>query len=112
MAQGISLFITSLFALIPGPIIFGRIIDSTCLIWKNKCGRRGNCLLYDPVKFRYYLHISSAGFISIGVLFDFLIWYFGRSLDLFGDSSDDKLKTIEKKKEIGDSHENKPLTMK
>lgn len=111
MSQGLSLFITSLLALIPGPIIFGHIIDNTCLIWKNKCGRQGNCLLYDPVKFRYFLHLTSAAFISISAFFNILIWYYGRDLDLYGDSNDEKSIVIEKKKEISDSHENQPLNI-
>lgn len=88
LGQGFSLFTASLFALIPAPIIFGRIIDFTCLIWNHKCGRQGNCLLYDPVKFRYYIHAASAIFLAIGVCFDFMIWYYGRDMDLYGDSSE------------------------
>lgn len=94
--------------MIPGPIIFGRIIDSTCLVWnKTKNGRKGNCLLYDPVKFRYYLHSGSGFFIVIGVFFDFWIWYYGRHMDLYGDESDENTERIEK--ETQDSPESQPL---
>ncbi|XP_031619261.1 solute carrier organic anion transporter family member 74D-like [Contarinia nasturtii] len=88
--QGFVLFSVSLFGLIPGPIIFGHIVDSTCLIWNHKCGRQGNCLLYDSAKFRYYLHSTAALFYAICVCFDFLIWYYGRGLDLYGITVDDK----------------------
>ncbi|XP_031636084.1 solute carrier organic anion transporter family member 74D-like [Contarinia nasturtii] len=94
LGQGFSLFITSLFALIPAPIIFGRIIDSTCLIWNHKCGRQGNCLLYDSIKFRYYIHTASAIFLAIGACFQFMIWYYGRDIDLYGDSNNDKQKCV------------------
>jgi len=60
-AQGIALMIVSLFALIPGPIIYGAIIDSTCLIWEESCGTRGNCWFYHRENFRYLVNISSAG---------------------------------------------------
>lgn len=110
LGQGISLFTTSLFALIPGPIIFGRIIDTTCLIWNNKCEQKGNCLLYDPIKFRYYLHSSAAILISIAIVFDYLIWYYGRDLDLYGDLNDEKSKAVEKT-EKNDSPESQPLNM-
>lgn len=109
MGQGFALFTLSLFALIPGPIFFGRIIDSTCLIWNNKCGRKGNCLLYDPTKFRFRLHTTGTFLLSFAVFFDFLIWYYGRGLDLYGDLSNDKPKTIEKGK--NDSPESQPLNM-
>lgn len=42
VTQGLILMLISLFALIPGPILFGRIIDSTCLVWTEQCsGRKG-----------------------------------------------------------------------
>lgn len=107
-AQGLSLFLVSLFALIPGPIIFGRVIDSACLIWNYKCGRQGNCQLYDPIKFRYFLHSNSALFMFIGAFFDLLVWYYGKNLELYGDMIDEeKPKPIEKEKD--DSPESQPL---
>lgn len=95
-SQGFSLFMVSLFALIPGPIIFGRTIDSTCLVWSYKCGERGNCQLYDPLKFRYYLHTNSAVFFFLGAFFDVLVWYYGRSLELYGDDEEPKANALEK----------------
>ena len=38
---------------IPAPLLFGKIIDSSCLIWKEKCGSQGACLLYNIVHFRF-----------------------------------------------------------
>ena len=35
------------FGSIPGPIIFGIIIDSACLFWQFDCDRRGNCWVYN-----------------------------------------------------------------
>lgn len=61
LAQGISLMMGSLFALIPGPIIFGAIMDSTCLIWDFSCQHKGNCWFYDRDNFRYYVNVTSAG---------------------------------------------------
>lgn len=60
-AQGVTLMIISLLALIPGPIIYGAIIDSTCLIWEESCGTRGNCWFHHRENFRYLVNISSAG---------------------------------------------------
>lgn len=60
-AQGITLMIISLLALIPGPIIYGAIIDSTCLIWEESCGTRGNCWFYHRDNFRFLVNITSAG---------------------------------------------------
>lgn len=93
--------------LIPGPIIFGRTIDSTCLVWTYKCGRRGNCQLYDPIKFRYYLHSNSAIFLFMGAFFDLLVWYYGRSLELYG--QDDEPKSTAMEKEMDETPESQPL---
>lgn len=59
-AQGVTIMIISLFALIPGPIIYGAIIDSTCLVWDYSCGEKGNCWFYDKDSFRYYVNIAAA----------------------------------------------------
>lgn len=42
-----------LSAYIPAPIMFGNTIDSTCLLWKETCGSRGDCLMYDIEMFRF-----------------------------------------------------------
>lgn len=60
-AQGVTLMIISLLALIPGPIVYGAIIDSTCLIWEETCGTRGNCWFHHSENFRFFVNISSAG---------------------------------------------------
>lgn len=38
---------------IPSPILFGQVIDTTCLLWKERCGKDGSCLMYDIEEFRY-----------------------------------------------------------
>ncbi|XP_017464094.1 PREDICTED: solute carrier organic anion transporter family member 4C1 isoform X2 [Rhagoletis zephyria] len=96
-AQGLSLMMISLFALIPGPIIFGRIIDSTCLVWTETCNGRGNCQLYEQTKFRYYVNILALSLTFIGVIFDILVWYHGRHLDLYGEKEAQQNEEIRRK---------------
>lgn len=97
VTQGLILMMISLFALIPGPVLFGRIIDSTCLVWTEQCsGRRGNCQLYDQRLFRYYINLSALCLTSIGVFFDVLVWKFGKNLDLYGEREEEMLKKKEK----------------
>lgn len=88
-AQGLGLLMISLFALIPGPIIFGAMLDSTCLIWDESCGRKGNCWFYDKDKMRIYVNSTSAALTFIGVFFDIIVWYLGRDLDLYGSEETD-----------------------
>lgn len=53
-ALGMQFVIFRLFGYIPAPILFGNLIDSTCLLWKSTCGEKGGrCLIYDIEKFRY-----------------------------------------------------------
>ncbi|XP_071105324.1 solute carrier organic anion transporter family member 2B1-like [Haliotis cracherodii] len=52
MAVGLFSFSFSVFAFIPGPIVYGKIIDTTCIIWNYACGKRGSCALHDLVDLR------------------------------------------------------------
>lgn len=31
----------------PGPVLLGSIIDSSCKIWQESCGVQGSCWVYD-----------------------------------------------------------------
>lgn len=59
-----------LFGYIPAPILFGNLIDSTCLLWKNSCGEKGGrCLMYDIEQFRYrYVGLcASIKILALGI---------------------------------------------
>ncbi|XP_073826986.1 organic anion transporting polypeptide 33Ea [Musca autumnalis] len=101
-AQGLMLMMVSLFGLIPGPIIFGRIIDSTCLKWTKTCTGNGNCQLYDQDAFRLNINTVACCFTAIGVFFDVLVWYHGRHLDLYGEKEAERSDELERK--------NRPIT--
>ncbi|XP_043271087.1 solute carrier organic anion transporter family member 74D isoform X2 [Venturia canescens] len=90
-AQGVTLTFVSLFGLIPGPIIFGALIDSTCLIWDHSCGAQGNCWYYDKEDFRYIINSVSATFILCSAILDGLLCYLARNLDLYGLKDDKRL---------------------
>lgn len=64
-----------IFGYIPSPIIFGNVIDSTCMYWKAHCGRQGgSCLIYNIEHFRLrYIGVCSALKVAAGLLF-FLDW--------------------------------------
>lgn len=47
VAMGFGIMLMSLFAFIPSPIIFGSLLDNTCLVWGKTCSGNGNCWLYD-----------------------------------------------------------------
>ncbi|XP_033109637.1 solute carrier organic anion transporter family member 4A1-like [Anneissia japonica] len=49
------------FGSVPGPVIFGAVIDKTCILWEDSCGSQGSCWLYSNRMFsRYSLYIGLA----------------------------------------------------
>uniref|UniRef100_A0A8B9Y172 Solute carrier organic anion transporter family member n=1 Tax=Bos mutus grunniens TaxID=30521 RepID=A0A8B9Y172_BOSMU len=56
LALGIQCTLLRLLGTIPGPIIFGSTIDSTCILWDiNECGNKGACWIYNNVRMAYML---------------------------------------------------------
>ncbi|KAF5913550.1 hypothetical protein HPG69_017170 [Diceros bicornis minor] len=56
LALGIQFMLLRLLGTIPGPIIFGVTIDSTCILWDiNECGIKGACWMYDNIKMAHML---------------------------------------------------------
>ncbi|XP_076338808.1 solute carrier organic anion transporter family member 74D-like [Tachypleus tridentatus] len=72
-----------LFAFIPYPLIYGIIVDSSCLVWEETCGETGNCWVYDSEKFRYSLHGTSLAFLILSIIFDFLVFLLSSRLKNF-----------------------------
>ncbi|XP_003480930.1 solute carrier organic anion transporter family member 4C1 [Sus scrofa] len=54
LALGIQCMLLRILGTIPGPIIFGIAIDSTCVLWDiNKCGIKGACWVYNNIQMAY-----------------------------------------------------------
>ncbi|KAG7205509.1 hypothetical protein KM043_007490 [Ampulex compressa] len=83
VAMGFGLTIMSLFAFIPSPILFGFILDKTCLVWGKTCSGTGNCWLYNGETLRYLLNFTAASFVTIGTIFDIGVWYYVKDLKIF-----------------------------
>ncbi|XP_068140516.1 LOW QUALITY PROTEIN: solute carrier organic anion transporter family member 3A1 [Drosophila tropicalis] len=78
-ALGMQFVIFRLFGYIPAPILFGNLIDSTCLLWKSSCGQKGGrCLIYDIEKFRYK-YVGLCASVKLIALFIFMVdWWLVR----------------------------------
>ncbi|XP_023293331.2 solute carrier organic anion transporter family member 4C1 isoform X2 [Lucilia cuprina] len=78
-ALGMQFVIFRLFGYIPAPILFGNLIDSTCLLWKSSCGQKGGrCLIYDIEKFRYK-YVGLCASVKIIALAIFMVdWWLVR----------------------------------
>ncbi|XP_017774169.1 PREDICTED: solute carrier organic anion transporter family member 5A1-like [Nicrophorus vespilloides] len=94
VAMGFGLMMMSLFAFVPSPILFGIIIDKTCLLWGKTCKGNGNCWLYNGKSLRYTMNYTAAFFVTIGTFFDLVVWYLVRDLKIF----DDDVKEVENAK--------------
>ncbi|XP_049762913.1 solute carrier organic anion transporter family member 74D-like isoform X3 [Schistocerca cancellata] len=89
-------------AYIPAPIIYGMIIDSSCWVWSETCGSRGNCWLYDMARMRHAPNILAAGFLFSGTFLDIGVWYYAKDVRLYdegenvagGEDRDLKLSTL------------------
>ena len=40
-------------AFLPAPVLYGKAIDTTCILWGEKCGKAMACQYYDLDTFRH-----------------------------------------------------------
>ncbi|KAI4497175.1 hypothetical protein M0802_007659 [Mischocyttarus mexicanus] len=74
-ALGIQWIKVRILGTIPAPMVFGALIDETCILWQENCEGRGACLVYD----NYYMsnYMLALAFIgkAASLLFFFLAWW-------------------------------------
>ncbi|NWH42827.1 SO2B1 protein, partial [Fregata magnificens] len=51
-AIGIQFMLLRVLAWMPGPVLYGSAIDTTCILWEKKCDRKAACRYYDNNLFR------------------------------------------------------------
>ncbi|NXQ27717.1 SO2B1 protein, partial [Alaudala cheleensis] len=52
-AVGIQFMLLRVLAWMPGPVLYGSAIDTTCILWERRCERRAACRYYDNTLFRH-----------------------------------------------------------
>jgi len=57
---------------IPGPILFGAIIDSSCTVWEDDCGVKGACWIYDNFEMSKRLFLLTLVVKIISIIFNIL----------------------------------------
>ncbi|NWY65133.1 SO4C1 protein, partial [Erithacus rubecula] len=76
-ALGVQLVFLRLLGTIPGPILFGVAIDSSCTLWDiNECEVKGACWVYDNERMAYLLMGISAACKIITIIFAIMAVYF------------------------------------
>ncbi|KAM4050891.1 solute carrier organic anion transporter family member 4C1 [Anomaloglossus baeobatrachus] len=75
-ALGVQWSFIRLIGSIPGPIVFGAVIDSSCILWNlNECGTQGACWTYNNSSISYKLIGISAVSKAITIIF-LIVAYF------------------------------------
>jgi len=74
-ALGAQMIIWRLLGSIPGPLVFGLVIDDACLLWQTTGGVVGSCLIYDNYSFSRAM--IGLAFLGKGTAFIFaaLAWW-------------------------------------
>eukprot|EP00066_Takifugu_rubripes_P025816 XP_011615082.1 PREDICTED: solute carrier organic anion transporter family member 2B1 isoform X1 [Takifugu rubripes] len=72
LAVGVQYMMFRLLAFLPGPVLYGSVIDTTCILWGRKCGKQTSCLYYNLDKFRQRFLGLMAVFVG-GALLSFLL---------------------------------------
>lgn len=84
-------------AFVPGPILYGMLLDSACIVWGQTCGETGNCWLYDGQRLGFLLNFTASGFLLGGTLLDIGVWYAVKDLQIY-DKEDETGNTKKKRK--------------
>ena len=71
-SYGFKYVVVKILGLLPGPIIFGHVVDSYCTVWQDTCGVKGRCFDYDIEKLSYAICVYGTVFTC-----KFWLWMLG-----------------------------------
>ena len=74
LALGVQSVSFRIFGSIPGPIVFGAILDSACIYWRRECGVQGNCWVYDNQQISFRLLFLAVSGLLANCVCTFLTW--------------------------------------
>ncbi|XP_052268217.1 solute carrier organic anion transporter family member 2A1-like [Dreissena polymorpha] len=95
LALGVSAAVISLGAWLPGPVIGGKLIDSSCLFWNTASTSARFCAHYDIADQRYKLYGTMIGMRLVGVLISLVSLVSARKLKSWGHQSAQEDKNME-----------------
>lgn len=75
----------SLFAILPSPLIFGALYDSSCSLWGERCGSTLNCLAYDTETLQFRVCLFSIIIYCLAFICDVGVWYFSNDVQVYDD---------------------------
>lgn len=83
----------SLAVSIPYPLLYSKIFDWNCIVWRKDCNKKGNCWLYDKEKLRMNYHGISICLVALGSIFDLIMIFLSPRLQQLYDDDDLKKKS-------------------
>ena len=100
LSMAFNVVFLSLLAMLPSPMVYGAIMDTTCTLFQRECGETTNCMLYDLPLMRKTLMLTTAFIMSLGVLFDIAVWYYCKDVHIF-DAPEEEKEVKEQKEQNG-----------
>ncbi|CAL4068297.1 unnamed protein product, partial [Meganyctiphanes norvegica] len=84
------------------PTIIGTLIDQSCELWKESCGRRGHCIIYNNNTFRFFLYGLPIVGVTLGFFMELLLLRWSDDIDFFGEKEKELLgiMSLKDKKDI------------
>lgn len=67
-AVGVQYMLFRVLAFMPGPVLYGSVIDTTCILWGKKCNKQTSCLYYNLDRFRHRFLGLQVVFVCGGLL--------------------------------------------
>ena len=55
-------------------MLFGYILDASCILWESDCDDQGACFYYDKTKLGVYIYLLSLMYKLLSILFLVLAW--------------------------------------
>lgn len=108
LAVALKSFWHSLVVSIPYPIVYGKIFDWNCIVWRKECNKKGNCWLYDTESLRLTYHGISITLIALGSVFDLIMIFLSPRLgQLYDDEDISKKSFFQKLKSLASSSKKK-----
>ncbi|XP_076361815.1 organic anion transporting polypeptide 26F isoform X2 [Tachypleus tridentatus] len=99
-ALGIQWITVRLLGTIPGPVLFGSLIDLSCDVWQKDCSGQGACLVYDNKRMNIHLLIITCVLKILSALFFFLAWFLYRPPQDVLDSNPQEMREITPEKSL------------
>ncbi|XP_078702733.1 solute carrier organic anion transporter family member 4C1-like isoform X1 [Branchiostoma floridae x Branchiostoma belcheri] len=104
LALGFKSLLARFLGAIPGPILYGSLIDRACLLWNESCDQKGACLVYDNTNLSVYFFsvtFSLACWIFLSLCLALYSWRRGEMNGKLTEEKDAKLDDDARKRTSG-----------